>query len=92
MLNIKCNVAAIAAITLALSLPVTSQALAHDGGEQAIVALKQHAAKHKIYNTAQDPSAAGRRIGGPAPKVAPAGRDFFAPPQEGPDFNSSNGG
>ena len=92
MLNIKRSAAAIAAITVALSLPVTSPALAHDGGEQTMLALKQHAAKYKIYNTTRYPSAASRRIDGQAPYAAPASRGFFTPAPEAPDFNSSNGG
>ena len=57
MSNVKCNTAAIAAIVLALS-PAMSLAQAKENGEQtqvAAVALKQHAAKHKIFNTAADP-------------------------------------
>ncbi len=65
MSNIKCNIAAIAAITITLCLPAISLAQAQEGSEQtraSAIALKHHVAKYKIYNTAPDPSRTGRPI------------------------------
>jgi hypothetical protein len=95
MLNIKCNAAAIAAMTVALSLSATSLALAQEGGEQtaaATIALKQHATKYKTYNAAQDPTSVSRRTYGQPPKAAPASHSPFTLPQEDPDFHGDNGG
>jgi hypothetical protein len=95
MSNIKCNTAAIAAIVLALSLPAMSLAQAKENGEQtqvAAVALKRHAAKHKIFNTAPDPSRTGRPIYGVTPKAAPASPRLFTDPALNPDYHGSNGG
>jgi len=95
MSNVKCNIAAVAAIAVALSLPATSLALAQGGGEQtraATIALKQHATKYKTYNTAQDPSTAGRRTYGQAPTAAPASPRLFTDPALDPDYHGSNGG
>jgi hypothetical protein len=44
------------------------------------------------YNTAQDPSTAGRRTYGQAPKAAPSSHSPFIIPQEDPDFHGDNGG
>ena len=86
MLNIKRNAVAIAAIAVALSLPVTSLALAQEGGEQtrsATIALKQHATKYKTYNTAQEPTSVNRRIYGQTPKA-----DGEPPPLHGSGVGS----
>ena len=94
MLNIKRNAVAIAAIAVALSLPVTSLALAQEGGEQtqaATIALKQHATKYKTYNTAQEPTSVNRRIYGQTPKGTASHR-LFTDPALDPDYHGSNGG